>query len=158
MRKVVVSIGLIIILMICLVAIKVVKDDTISRNGGQMQSYETLDEANEASDFRMEAPDRLNRVPVTDYTANSVTTVVTYGDAGTIEKTLKLSEERTADASLTETQEAEINGMTVTFYGVEEQFYTALWTYNNFDYTISLNLEGDGVSAEEMTEYVEATI
>ena len=127
-------------------------------NSGAEQSYSSIEEANSAASFNLEHSDRLCGNVATGFEANSSTIEVQFGEAGYIRKTLGVTDNSGKNADFDETSEAEIKGKKVTFKGKNGKVYLAVWTYNNFAYTVSLNENGNGVSIEEMTEYIEATV
>ena len=128
-----------------------------SGKGGSEVSYSSIEEANNAADFNLEHSDRLCGYPATDYSANSSTIEVHFGEHSYIRKTRGVNDNSSNSKNLTETSEAEINGRKVTFKGKDKKIYLATWNHNNFAYTISLDENGSGADVEEMTEYIEAT-
>ncbi|MBQ6165419.1 MAG: hypothetical protein IJK23_13185 [Clostridia bacterium] len=141
---------------------------TISADLSSVQSFDTLGEAVECAGFSMQCSDRLNRILATSYSADRNAIIVNYGTAGYISKTLIMEdaeEGETAQAEAAQAENAqadgenliphEINGMTVRFTGEDNAVSQAEWTYNGFDYVISL--ADQTVTADAMTDYILAT-
>ena len=151
-KKIVLSVIMLALLAAAVVSVIVVKNHTVTNS--KPQSYSSLDEANEASDFSLDGSDRLCGYPATNYEASSDTVKIIYADAGFISKTLGESDNSTGNRSYTETSERDIDGKTVTFSGNEGNVYLAVWNENGFSYTVSVT---EGVEADEMSEYVKVT-
>ncbi len=114
-------------------------------------------QASEEANFDMEYSDRLNGVPVTDVSSNSSSIEVTYGDAGFTRKTLGVVDNSDKRNDLDENGEMTVGAYNVTLLGKNGSIYVAKWSYNSFAYTISLDGNKDGVSREEMQEYILST-
>ena len=131
---------------------------TISNKAGQnengLQTYENMDEAAKNASFPMEYPDRLCGFPVTGFRSNSSMIEAQYGDDGFIRKTLGVADNSGDQTAYRESAEQSVNGVTVTLKGNDGLVFLAVWNDNNFAYTISA---ANGVNADEMTEYIEAT-
>lgn len=125
-------------------------------NGGNIKSYDTIEEAKKNADFGIVYTDKLAGYPETGYSSNGSTIEITYGDAGSIRKTYAAVSSRPT-GEYSEESKQNIDGNIVTFKGRDGNVYFALWNENNYVYTIILNESTGGVSADEMTEYVKAT-
>ena len=121
------------------------------------KSGEASDHAAEAAAFEMEYSDRLCGVPVTNVTSNSSTVEVTYGNAGFARKTLGVVNNSDNRKDLTEETVQTIGSYSVTLKGKGDIYYLATWTYNSYAYTISINDSEEGVTLEEMTDYIVST-
>ena len=144
-----------IIVLIAAIAVVIVINHNANNNA--QKSYSSIEEANKASDFKLEHSDRLCGYTPTDYKANSSTIEVEFGEVGYIRKTLGVTD-NSGNSEFNETSTKEVNGTKVTLMGKDKMVYLATWNQNNFAYTISINDEvAPGVSEEEMLEYVEAT-
>ncbi len=146
-----------IVILIAAVFTVILVNNKYSPSNTDSDSFESIEEANEAADFNLEHSDRLCGYIPTGYKANSSTIEVEFGTAGYIRKTLGVTDNSGNNSSFDESTEQEINGSTVTLKGKDGNIYLAVWNSNNFAYTISLDENGDGVPAEEMAEYIEAT-
>ncbi len=121
------------------------------------QQSDTMDTLTEAAAFDMIYSDRLAGVPVTDYYSDSSTIEVSYGDAGFIRKTLGSADDIDNRTNLTESEERIINGNKVTLMGTGGKYYLATWKNNSFSYVISINDTYEGVSFEDMSDYISST-
>ena len=151
-KKIVITAVMVAIFVTAFVTVLVVKSHTES--SGKIQSYSSMEEAKKGSPFNMEYSDRLCGYPASDFRANSSTIEVHYSDAGFIRKTLGVTDNSDSNTKYSESKKQNINGLEVTCKGKGGKIYLATWNDNNFAYTISVN---DGVSVEEMTDYIEAT-
>lgn len=151
-KKIVITIIMVAVFVAALIAVIVVKNNTPAT--GKTQSYSSMEEAEKAAPFNMDYSDRLCGYPATDFEANSSTIEVHYAEAGLIRKTLGVADNSGNNTEYSESSEQIINGLTVTCKGNDGLVYLAVWNNNNFAYTISVN---EGVSVDEMTEYIEAT-
>ena len=149
-KKINAAIVMIVVLIVAIVAVIVIKNKTVDND--KIQSYDTIEEAVEGADFSLEASDRLCGVPATDYKSGRTTVEVYYGSAGFIRKTTVTADSGKADYP--EVNEQSFNGREVTLKGEGGKIFVAEWNENNFAYTISLN---EGVEADEMAEYIDAT-
>lgn len=154
MKKKIVVIALIAVLLTAICVVTVIKHKTVSSESTKPRIFYDAAEALDAASFNMEYSDRLSGCMATEFEVNSSTVEITYADAGFIRKTLGVTDNSGNQDEFDEVNEQEINGMTVTFKGKEGHVYLATWSYNNFAYTISVN---EGVEADEMINYVEAT-
>ena len=153
-KKKLLCIAFIIILIAAMVVVIIVRNKNFPPSETNFQSYSSIEEANEAAPFNLEHSDRIGGYPATDYEANSSTIEVKYGSAGFTRKTLGVTDNSGNNTEYSEVSEQEIDSRTITFYGEGDLVYLAVWNDNNFAYTISCT---EGVSAEDMTEYVKAT-
>ena len=144
-----VLIALLVIGAAVLIVFKQKNPDGFSKDG----SGQISEEAN----FDMEYSDRLVGFPVTDYKSNSSTIEVSYGEAGFTRKTLGVVDNSDRRSDLTEETKLAVNGYDVTLRGKGGNWYLAVWTYNSFAYTISINSDREGVSTDEMTDYIKST-
>ena len=151
-KKIVITVILIFVFIAAFIAVIVIGKSTASN--GNTQSYSSMEEAQKEAPFNMEYSDRLCGYPATDFEANSSTIEVHYADAGFIRKTLGVIDNSGNNTEYSESSEQSINGLSVTLKGNDGLVYLAVWNDNNFAYTISVN---EGVFADEMTEYIEAT-
>ncbi len=152
-KKVILSIAALVVLAGAVLAVIIIKQRTTPKSGGP--SYNSYAAAVEQASFRMEYPERLCGYLVTDFISNSSTIEVQYGHGGFVRKTLGVNDNSGDDGNAySETNEQTVNEMTVTVKGDESLIRIATWIDNNFAYTIKLN---DGVSLEEMTEYIKST-
>ena len=152
-NKIIIGVVAIVILIAAVFAVI-----TISNKAGQnengVQTYENMDEAAKNVSFHMEYPDRLCGFPVTGFRSNSSMIEVQYGNDGLIRKTLGVADNSGNKTEYTESTEQSVNGLTVTLKGNDGLVFLAVWNDNNFAYTVSV---ANGVTADEMTEYIEAT-
>lgn len=102
----------------------------------------------------MEYPDRLCGFPVTGFRSNSGMIEARYGSGGFIRKTLGVADNSGDKTEYHEIAEQSVNGLTVTLKGDDGLVFLAVWNDNNFAYTVSA---ANGVTADEMTDYIEAT-
>ena len=151
-KKIVITVILIFVFVAAFIAVIVIKNNTPAT--GRIQSYSSMEEAQKEAPFNMDYSDRLCGYPATDFEANSSTIEVHYADAGFIRKTLGVIDNSGNNTEYSESSEQSINGLSVTLKGNDGLVYLAVWNDNNFAYTISVN---EGVSLNEMTEYIEAT-
>ncbi len=151
-KKTIITIIVVAVLVAAFIAVIVIKNNTVSN--GRTESFSSIEEAEKEAPFNMEYSDRLCGCPATDFKANSSTIEVHYGSAGFIRKTLGVADNSDSDTAYSESGEQTINGLTVTCKGNDGLVSLAVWNDNNFAYTISIN---EGVSIDEMTEYIEAT-
>ena len=149
MKKKKVLCAVLIALLVIGAAVLIIVKQHGNKSGGE--------QAAEAANFEFEYSDRLCGVPVTEYTSNSSTIEVTYGDAGFARKTLGVTDNSDSRSDLTEVTNDTINGYEVTFKGKDGSIYLATWTYNSFAYTISISDTLEGADINEMTEYIEST-
>ena len=154
-KKIIAIIG-VALLIAAICTVFVIKHKNGVQNASQ-NSYDTFEEANNAADFNLEYSDRLCGDIPTGYNANSSTIEVQYGNSGFIRKTLGVNDNSGNSKDYDLTAEQDVDGRKVTFKGKNEKIYLAVWNYNNFAYTIELNENGEGVTQEEMIEYIEAT-
>ena len=150
-KKVVISIVMLAVLIAAIVTVVCINQK--SGHYDKLQSFSTAEEMNEASDFTIEYSDRLCGVPVTGYEASKSTVVIHYGNAGFVSKSFDKTDNAQKADNSEQTQQL-IDGRTVSFKEEGGKVLAAEWKENNFIYTISLT---EGVDAEEMAEYIEAT-
>ena len=152
-NKIIIGVVVIVILIAAVFAVI-----TISNKAGQnengLQTYENMDEAAKNASFHMEYPDRLCGFPVTGFRSNSSMIEARYGNDGFIRKTLGVADNSGNKTEYHESAEQSVNGLTVTLKGNDGLVFLAVWNDNNFAYTVSV---ANGVNADEMTEYIEAT-
>ena len=153
MKKKIICIVLIALLIIGAAVLIIVKQHNSGAGKNGDGTQQTADEAN----FDFEYSDRLCGVPAMDYTSNSSTIEVTYGDAGFARKTLGVTDNSDKRNDLTEEDHQVINGYDVTLKGKDGKYYLATWTYNSFAYTISISSSRDGADPDEMKDYIEST-
>ena len=79
---------------------------------------------------------------------------ITYGDAGFVRKALESEENAEERSDLTEEDTQNINGYDVTLRGKDGKIYLATWNYNGFDYMVSINDGQEGISVEDMSDYI----
>jgi uncharacterized protein YxeA len=151
-KRIVITIIMVAVFVAAFIAVVVIKNNTPAT--GKTQSYSSMEEAEKAAPFNMDYSDRLCGYPATDFEANSSTIEVHYADAGFIRKTLGVIDNSGNNTEYSESSEQSINGLSVTLKGNDGLVYLAVWNDNNFAYTISVN---EGISIDEMTEYIEAT-
>ena len=152
MKKKVLCIIMVAVLAAGIAAVIVLKNKTVKSD--KVKEYGNIEQAIEAADFDLDYTDRLAGVPATGYSSNSSTIEITYGDAGFIRKTLGVADNSDSRSDLTEKDEQTINGYNVKLSGKDGKFYLATWEYNSFAYTVSINDSQEGVSLEEMTDYI----
>ena len=150
-KKIIMSVVAILILTAAIVAIIMFNNKL---NGGRIQSYNSIEEAEKEAAFSMQHPDRLCGVPATGFKANSGMIEVLYGDSNYIRKTLGVKDNSGNTAKFKEKTDLNINGMDVTLSGDGGLYSLAVWNDNNFGFTVSTN---EGITADEMAEYIETT-
>ena len=150
-KKVIISLVAIVILVAATVAITVFSHNL--ENSGP-KSYDTVEDAEKAAAFPLAHPDRLGGIPVTGFESNSSMIEAQYGAENYVRKTLGVSNNSDRDETYSEFTEQNVGGRSVTLEGRDGLIYLAVWHDNNFAYTVYI---AEGVSADEMTEYIEAT-
>lgn len=148
-KKIIIAVIMIAVLIVAIAAVIVIKNKTVSND--TIKSYDTIEEANEAADFTLEASDRLCGVPATDYKSGRTTVEVYYGNAGFIRKTTGTAGSK---SDYPEVNEQNFSGRDVTLKGEDGKIFIAEWIENNFTYTISVN---EGIETDEMADYIDAT-
>ena len=152
-KKIIIGIVAIVILIAAVFAVITISN-SFKQNEGGVQTYEKMEDAAKNTSFRMEYPDRLCGYPATGFRSNSSMIEVLYGNTNYIRKTLGVADNSNNKTEYNESIEQRINGITITFKGKDGLYYLAVWYDNNFAYTISV---ANGVTADEMTEYIEST-
>ena len=150
-RKIVLSIVVLAVLAAAIATVVIINNRSGAHDS--VESYNSIEEVNEAADFKIEYRDRLCGALPTDFEANSSTVEVRYGEAGYIRKTLGVVDNSGGD-DYSEITDTVIDEREVQFKGDDGKVYIAVWNDNNFAYTISTV---EGVEPDEMTVYVEAT-
>lgn len=151
-KKVILSIAAITVLAAAIAAVIAVKNTAFSSDGASSDKSSEAIAAQAA--FGMEYPERLCGYPADSMTSNSSTIEVPYGKGGFVRKTLGVNDNSGDKTAYSETSEQNVNGRTVTVKGEEGLIFLAVWTDNNFAYTIK---PCEGVSLDEMTEYIKVT-
>ena len=152
-NKIIIGVVAIVILIAAVFAVLTINDKVKQSEGG-VQTYEHMDEAAKNASFHMEYPDRLCGFPVTGFRSNSSMIEARYGNDGFIRKTLGVADNSGNKTEYHESNDQSVNGLTVTLKGNDGLVFLAVWNDNNFAYTVSVT---NGVNADEMTEYIEAT-
>ena len=147
-NKVLISISAIVILIVATVAVIIINN----QNGGTPTGNRP-EETTKSAAFDMEYPDRLCGVPVTGMEENSGMIEVRYG-ASFCRKSLSDTNTDDDKTAYDESSEQNVNGITVTFKGGDGLIYLAVWHDNNFEYTVFAE---EGVAADDMIDYIEAT-
>ena len=150
-KKIITSLVAIVILVAATVAITVFSHNL--ENSGT-KSYETMADAEKEAPFTLAYPDRLGGIPVTGFESNSSMIEAQYGTENYVRKTLGVSNNSDRDETYTDFTEQNVGGRSVTFEGLGGSVFLAVWHDNNFAYSVFIS---EGVTAEEMTEYIEAT-
>ena len=152
------------IVIICLVAViactvtLAIINKSASDNNAQNNSYsEEGSETTVPPEFRMLRPDRLCGVLESASKESGNKVVVTYGESGTITRIFGSDELLKSEQNYTEETSAEIKGNTAILSGKNGMIYTAAWVENYNSYLIELNPNGEGIDADEMAFYIEAT-
>ncbi len=149
-KKIIFSVILIAVLIAAVVAVIAIKNNVTDHDN--VQSFDSIEEANENADFELVHSDRLGGYPATGYESGSRTITVTFANAGYISKSL---DEPAGDSGVYgESNETDIDGITVTFKGDDGKVSLAEWNYNGYYYTVSLT---EGTDTDTMAEYVKAT-
>ena len=107
--------------------------------------------------FRLETTDRLAGYPATGNHSDSSTVEVQFGEHGLVRKTYAVRDNSGGDAGFSEKTVRTVNDMEVMFMGNDGLVCLAVWNNNNFAYTIRIDADAGGISAEEMSEYVRIT-
>ena len=166
-KKVIISVIAVVICAAIFTAVILINSNTAEKetetfkSSSELLSAGEIEKADTPAGFVLKYSDRLNGYQATDIKADDGIIEVTYGSAGYVSKT-NSSSESSADKTgpgdeekeYSQSNEYDINNLKVTFKGDDDMVYLAQWSSNGFDYTISSN---NGVSAEDMTEYVKAT-
>ena len=152
-NKIIIGVVAIVILIAAVFAVITISNKSKQNENG-VQTYENMDEAAKNASFNMEYPDRLCGFPATGFRSNSSMIEARYGDDGFIRKTLGVADNSGNKTEYHESTEQSVNGLTVTLKGNDGLVFLAVWNDNNFAYTVSV---ANGVNADEMTEYIEAT-
>lgn len=150
-KKVILSIAAITVLAAAIFAVIAIKNAASNDDASSDKDLKTIVEP---ASFDMEYPERLCGYPADSLTSNSSTIEVPYGKGGFVRKTLGVNDNSGDNTAYSEINEQTVNGRTVTVKGDEGLIRIAVWTDNNFAYTIKLN---EGVSIDEMTEYIKVT-
>ena len=151
-RKTIISVVAIVVLIAAMAAVIVFNNQT--KQTGATQTGSSMDQVAEVAPFNMEYPDRLCGIPVTGFKADGGIIEVRYGDTNFIRKALAAMDGDDNKTEYDEIREQNVNGIAVTFKGSDGLVYLAVWNDNNFAYTVHA---GQGVAADEMIEYIEAT-
>ena len=152
-NKIIISIVAVVILIATIFTVIIINHNSKQGNDGA-QSYDNVEDAAKNASFFLEYPDRLCGIPATGFESNSSMFEVRYGNENYIRKTLGVADNSGNKTEYAENNKQSVNGITVTFKGSDGLVYLAVWTDNNFAFTISVT---NGVVADEMTEYIEAT-
>jgi len=152
-NKIVVSVAAIVVFIIATAGI-IVFNNRSKQNNGVIQNRSSMEETEESAAFDMEYPDRLCGIPATGIETSSDRIEVRYGDTNFIRKAFVATDGDENKTEYAEVREQNVNGVTVTFKGSDGLVYLAVWNDNNFAYTVHA---GQGVAADEMIEYIEAT-
>ena len=148
-----------IVIMICLAVLTVAAFATVILLKQHFASKEdpasTEDEIVRAV-FPFEYTDRIAGHPATDKYSDSSTIEIKFGSFAFARKTYAVSD-NSGDADYEEKYEKEVGGIAVTFMGAGGKVCRAVWIDNNFAYTIGINAVSNGISEEEMKEYVKNT-
>jgi len=147
-KRIIITVCLIALLAAAIITMAILRKNFIDNNGETEQ---------EKAFFPIEYTDRLAGYPVTGIHSDSSTIEIRFGDVGFIRKTYAVIDNSGEERQFDEKSEHTIDGISVTFSGEKGMIYLAVWNNNNFAYTICINSGFDGVSAEEMTEYVKGT-
>ena len=153
-KKVIISVAAIAVLVAVTAVLIALNRSESNPKDGSAQNRSGAEDSADSAPFPVEYPDRVCGIPATGFEVNGRMVEVRYGEANYVRKALGGSDAGEDAAKYGETGELTVNGMTVTLKGDGGLVYLALWSYNNYDYTVCA---GEGVSAEEMAEYVEAT-
>lgn len=152
------------IVIICLVALvagivvfAIINKNTSGNNSENNLSSEEITETTVPPEIRMIRPDRLCGILETSSNASGNEVVVTYGESGTITRIFGSDELLKSEQNYTEETSTEIKGNTATLSGKNGMIYTAAWVENYNSYLIELNPNGEGIDADEMAFYIEAT-
>ena len=156
-KKIILAVGGIVLLIVAIIVAAVVKNTFISPENGKSSDTKQTDSAVNNAEFDLVYSERLAGYPATDYISTSSAVKVKFSDKGYIRKTYSGSSKTKSDKKYTETTEKKIDKMKVTLKGKDGKVWLAEWEYNNFAYTIRINSDVDGVSAEEMIDYVKET-
>lgn len=151
-RKTIISVAAIAVLIAATAAVIVFNNQT--KQTGAAQTGNSMDQVADAAPFNMEYPDRLCGIPATEFKADGDMIEVRYGDTNFIRKALAATDGDDNKTEYDEIREQNVNGIAVTFKGSDGLVYLAVWNDNNFAYTVHA---GQGVAADEMIEYIEAT-
>ncbi len=149
-KKVILSLVLVAVLIAAVVAVIAIKNKVTDHDN--VQSFESIEEANENADFDLMHSDRLGGYPATGYESGSRIITVTFANAGYISKSLDAPAGSSAEYG--ESNDVDIDGITVTFKGDDGKVSLAEWNYNGYYYTVSLT---ESTDADTMTEYIMAT-
>ncbi len=126
----------------------------------ETKDFSQYEEAAENAGFSLRYSDRLSGWPMTGFKGSSTSITVLYGNAGYVRKTLISEQEDDAaeeNATMEETSEHLINGVTVYFNGDDAAVTQARWTDNGFDYLICIETVSKAVAADVMEDYVRMT-
>lgn len=159
-KKIIISVAALAIIAAVFVVVVVINSHTKSestlKSSSEILSAGQVEKDDTIAGFKMDYSDRLGGYQATDVKTTNNAIEVTYGNAGFVRKTYGSDESDSSDdkTTYTESNEYQIDGLTVTFKGSDGLVYLAVWQANGYSYTISVN---SGVSAEDMTEYVMLT-
>ncbi len=133
-----------------------------------VSEYETLSAAQRAAGVEIEIPDGPEGYPVTCYHAikNIGLLEIVYLDGPANSEDSKegyriRKAEGEDDISgdyneYDEIMEQEVEGKTVTLKGNEGMVYCAIWTDGGYSYSINIDMDGNGMTAEEVLALVAA--
>ena len=134
-----------------------IKNNSTLKSSSDILSAGKADKGDTLAGFSFQYTDRLAGCTATNIESTDSTIKVTYGNAGYVSKAQQKSSDDEAkkdENEYTETINQIIDGMDVTFKGSNDLVYLAIWQSGSYNYTISVN---NGISAEDMVEYVKAT-
>lgn len=164
-KKVIISIAAAVICIAALVTVILInsnqqaqaESESTIKSSSEIISAGKADKGDTEAGFAFQYTDRLAGYPATNVESTADTITVTYGSAGTVSKTKDTSTPEEAeedDDAYAESSERVIGGMKVTFKGSDGTVSLATWQFGGYTYTIRVN---NGVSPEDMIEYVKAT-
>ena len=163
-KKKLLAVAAIVLMIVSVVVVAVIKNNVVTSDsssvpdGEQSSSAEsTTDEGDDSAEFDLIYSERLAGYPATDYNAVGSVAEVRFGDKGYIRKTYEGADNTNLSDEYTETTEQDIDRMKVTFKGKDGKVWLAVWNYNNYAYTICISPDVDGVSPEDMIDYVKET-
>ena len=151
-----------IVVMLILTAVLIMINYPVSTENQQstesMAVSDVQQNSEQSAEFDFVCTDRLCGCPETKRRTTPESVEVVFFDIGTIIKEYVSEKETVSEEDrFGEVSEKEINGMLVSLKGDGGKVLLASRSDNGFKYTIRINSSDNGISTEEMTDYIIST-